>query len=65
MGVLQGLLVTAIKHDMNSFFGANAMFVTALPDNELSDACIATLQASGVGAHIVRADYGRLGFYGS
>lgn len=46
-----------------SFFGANAMFVTALPDHDLSDACIATLQASGVGAHIVRADYGRLGLY--
>ncbi len=46
-----------------SFFGADAMFVTALPDNDLSDACIATLQASGVAAHIVRTSYGRLGLY--
>ena len=46
-----------------SFFGADATFVTALPNNELADACIAMLQATGMGCHIIRADYGRLGLY--
>ena len=31
-----------------SMFGADATFVTALPDNEISDACIAMLQSAGV-----------------
>ena len=44
-------------------FGADAKFVTALPNNDLADACIATLQATGVASHIVRTDYGRLGLY--
>ncbi len=46
-----------------SFLGADATFVTALPDNELSDACIAMLQSTGMACHIIRADYGRLGLY--
>ena len=46
-----------------SFFGADAKFVTALPDNDLADACIAALQSTGVASHIVRAEYGRLGLY--
>ena len=46
-----------------AFFGTEAKFVTALPNNELADACIATLQATGIASHIVRADYGRLGLY--
>ena len=46
-----------------SFLGADALFVTALPDNELSDGCIAMLQSTGMGCHIIRSDYGRLGLY--
>ena len=46
-----------------AFLGADATFVTALPNNDLADACIATLQSFGVASHIVRADYGRLGLY--
>ncbi len=46
-----------------SFLGADAKFVTALPDNDLADACIAALQSTGVASHIVRAEYGRLGLY--
>jgi 2-dehydro-3-deoxygluconokinase len=46
-----------------AFLGADASFVTALPDNELSDACIAMLQSCGIASHIIRADYGRLGLY--
>lgn len=46
-----------------SMFGADAKFVTALPGNDLADACISTLQATGVASHIVRTDYGRLGLY--
>lgn len=46
-----------------SGFGASATFVTALPDNDLSEACVAALRASGVASHIVRTDYGRLGLY--
>ena len=46
-----------------AFFGAEATFVTALPNNELADACIAMLQSSGVALHTLRTDYGRLGLY--
>jgi 2-dehydro-3-deoxygluconokinase len=46
-----------------AFLGADATFVTALPNNELADACIAMLQSTGMGCHIIRADYGRLGLY--
>lgn len=46
-----------------SYLGADAVFVTALPNNELADACISLLQSTGMGCHIVRADYGRLGLY--
>jgi 2-dehydro-3-deoxygluconokinase len=46
-----------------AFLGADATFVTALPENELSEACMAVLQSCGVGTHIVRTDYGRLGLY--
>ena len=46
-----------------SIFGADASFVTALPDNELSDACIASLQSMGMASHIIRTHYGRLGLY--
>lgn len=44
-------------------FGADATFVTALPENDLADACIASLQSLGIASHIVRTDYGRLGLY--
>lgn len=46
-----------------AFFGADTKFVTALPNNDLAEACIATLQATGIASHIVRADHGRLGLY--
>jgi 2-dehydro-3-deoxygluconokinase len=46
-----------------AFLGAEAKFVTALPDNDLADACIAALQSTGIASHIVRAGYGRLGLY--
>ena len=46
-----------------AFLGADARFVTALPNNDLATACIASLQATGVASHIVRAEYGRLGLY--
>lgn len=46
-----------------AFLGADAKFVTALPDNDLADACIAALQATGIASHIMRAEYGRLGLY--
>ncbi len=43
--------------------GAEAMFVTALPNNDLADACIRSLQATGTASHIIRTEYGRLGLY--
>ncbi|MFK8111727.1 MAG: sugar kinase [Rubripirellula sp.] len=46
-----------------SFLGADATFVTALPNNDLADACIATMQAAGIASHVLRTDYGRLGLY--
>lgn len=44
--------------------GADAGFVTAIPDNPLADACISTLKGLAVdttGVH--QTDYGRLGIY--
>lgn len=46
-----------------ALLGADASFVTALPKNELAEACVAAVRACGVGTHIVSADYGRLGLY--
>lgn len=46
-----------------AFLGAEAKFVTALPHNDLADACIASLQSTGMASHLVRTDYGRLGLY--
>ena len=43
--------------------GYDALFVTAMPNNDLADACIASLQASGIASHVLRTDYGRLGLY--
>lgn len=44
--------------------GAEAAFVTAVPKNPLSDACLATLRGIGVDtSYIVHADRGRLGIY--
>lgn len=45
-------------------FGGETRFVTALPDNPLADACVASLRAVGVDtSRIVRANHGRLGLY--
>ncbi len=46
-----------------AMLGADALFVTALPNNELSDACIAFLQSTGLASHIIRTEFGRLGLY--
>ncbi len=46
-----------------AFFGAQTTFVTALPDNELSDACIAAMRGCGIGTHVIRTAEGRLGLY--
>ena len=46
-----------------AFFGADSKFVTALPHNDLADACISSLQATGMASHIVRTEYGRMGLY--
>jgi len=44
--------------------GHDARLVTALPSNELGDACIAALRHRGVGTSaVVRTDDGRLGLY--
>lgn len=47
-----------------ALLGGKASFITALPDHELGDACIASLRGRGVGTeHIVRTPGGRLGLY--
>jgi 2-dehydro-3-deoxygluconokinase len=47
-----------------AYFGAPARFVTALPDHELTDACLANLRGFGVDTtHILRRKEGRLGLY--
>jgi 2-dehydro-3-deoxygluconokinase len=43
---------------------ANVSFVTALPRNPLSDACLNSLRRVGIDtSHILRSDQGRLGLY--
>ncbi len=46
-----------------ALFGARTTFVTALPHNALAEACISTLRSCGIGTHIIRTGYGRLGLY--
>lgn len=47
-----------------SMLGGSARFVTALPDNPLTDACVATLRGHGIDtSQIVRSPEGRLGIY--
>jgi len=47
-----------------SMLGADAQFVTALPDNPLADACLNTLRGLGVGTSgVLRSNEGRLGIY--
>ena len=47
-----------------AMFGAKTSFVSALPDNPIADACIATLKGLGIDtSYIVRSDKGRLGLY--
>jgi 2-dehydro-3-deoxygluconokinase len=44
--------------------GGQAAFVTALPQHEIADACLATLRGIGVDIrHVVRTSEGRLGLY--
>lgn len=44
--------------------GGRAEFVTALPQNEITDACLATLRGAGVGVdRVMRRDGGRFGLY--
>jgi 2-dehydro-3-deoxygluconokinase len=44
--------------------GGRAEFVTALPRNELADACLAAVRAAGVGTnHVLARAEGRLGLY--
>ncbi|MCA9262310.1 MAG: sugar kinase [Planctomycetales bacterium] len=44
-------------------FGMPTEFVTALPDNTIADACVATLRARGVGTKYIVRRAGRLGLY--
>lgn len=47
-----------------AYLGGDASFVTALPNNTLSDACVADLRSMGVNTqHILRTERGRLGLY--
>lgn len=47
-----------------AYLGADAAFVTALPDHAIADACIADLRSLGVNTrHILRTAEGRLGIY--
>ncbi len=47
-----------------AMLGADAEFVTALPNHALADACVGVLRGIGVETrHIVRCDAGRLGLY--
>lgn len=47
-----------------ALLGHDARLVTALPANELGDACVAALRGRGVGTSgIVRSEAGRLGLY--
>jgi len=47
-----------------AYLGGEASFVTALPKNDIADACVANLRALGVDTqHILRTDKGRLGLF--
>ncbi len=47
-----------------TILGAQAAFVTALPNNAIADACVDSLRALGIDTrHIVRTDAGRVGLY--
>jgi 2-dehydro-3-deoxygluconokinase len=47
-----------------SMLGADVGFVSALPENPLTDACLATLKGLGVDtANVVRSNAGRMGIY--
>ena len=47
-----------------AIFGANARFVTALPDNVLGDSCVRVLRGLGVDtSRILKTKSGRLGLY--
>ncbi len=47
-----------------AMFGADVEFVTAIPDNSLSEACLNTLRGLGIKTdHVVIANSGRLGIY--
>jgi 2-dehydro-3-deoxygluconokinase len=44
--------------------GAEARFVTALPNSPVADACVSTLRGVGIDvSHMVRSEQGRLGLY--
>ena len=47
-----------------ALLGGESAFVSALPKNELADACIANLKSLGVDTqYVLRSDIGRLGLY--
>jgi 2-dehydro-3-deoxygluconokinase len=47
-----------------AYLGIDAAFVTALPDHDIADACVADLRGLGVETkHILRTPEGRLGIY--
>ena len=46
-----------------SFLGVPSTFVTALPDHDIAEACVASLRGCGIATHVVLTDYGRLGLY--
>lgn len=47
-----------------AMLGAEAKFVTALPENPLADACVNSLRRVGIDTrHVLRSDRGRLGLY--
>jgi 2-dehydro-3-deoxygluconokinase len=47
-----------------TLLGGNAAFVTALPDNAITDACLGNLASSGVDvSHVIRSTTGRFGIY--
>ena len=47
-----------------ALFGARTSFVTALPRNEIADACVASLRARNIGTELIRrTEGGRVGLY--
>lgn len=47
-----------------AYLGIDTAFVTALPENAITDACVANLRSMGVNTqHILRRSEGRLGIY--